>query len=75
VKDGANPPSDTQKALQEEATMIAKERAFESSGTVEDVQALLLLAGWSHTMKGVGWLTAGHAIRCVLILHNSFDLP
>lgn len=57
--------SDLQASLLHEATEQAKERVFDSKGRVEDVQALLLLAGWSHSMGGVGWLTAGHAIRRV----------
>ncbi|KAG8901440.1 hypothetical protein FRB99_005297 [Tulasnella sp. 403] len=55
--------SELQALLLREATEHAKDRVFESKGRVEDVQALLLLAGWSHSMGGVGWLTAGHAIR------------
>ena len=64
VRDGPT-VSDLQDQLLHEATELAKDRVFESKGRVEDVQALLLLAGWSHSMGGVGWLTAGHAIRFV----------
>ncbi|KAG8968751.1 hypothetical protein FRC03_006207 [Tulasnella sp. 419] len=69
VRDGPQPPSETQLALLKEATDLAKERLFESTGKIEDVQALLLLAGWSHSMGGVGWLTAGHAIRVAVELN------
>lgn len=62
VRDGSV-VSEVQSVLLQEATEQAKDRVFESKGRVEDVQALLLLAGWSHSMGGVGWLTAGHAIR------------
>ncbi|KAG9019268.1 hypothetical protein FRB90_004537 [Tulasnella sp. 427] len=60
--------SDLQALLLQEATEHAKDRVFESKCRVEDVQALLLLAGWSHSMGGVGWLTAGHAIRVAVEL-------
>lgn len=29
---------------------------------------MLLLAGWSHSTSGAGWLIAGHAIRCAVQL-------
>ncbi|KAG8998596.1 hypothetical protein FRB93_013528 [Tulasnella sp. JGI-2019a] len=67
VQDGPT-VSDIQSMLLHEATEHAKDRVFESKGHVEDVQALLLLAGWSHSMGGVGWLTAGHAIRLAVEL-------
>lgn len=67
--------SDLQALLLHEATEHAKDRVFESKCTVEDVQALLLLAGWSHSMGGVGWLTAGHAIRVAVELGAHKALP
>lgn len=67
--------SDLQALLLHEATEHAKDRVFESKCTVEDVQALLLLAGWSHSMGGVGWLTAGHAIRVAVELGVHKALP
>ncbi|KAG8857969.1 hypothetical protein FRB96_005460 [Tulasnella sp. 330] len=67
VQDGAV-VSPVQAMLLHEATEQAKDHVFESNRCVEDVQALLLLAGWSHSMGGVGWLTAGHAIRVAVEL-------
>jgi hypothetical protein len=36
---------------------------------------MLLLAGWSHSTGGTGWLTAGHAIRCAVELGIHKALP
>ena len=36
---------------------------------------MLLLAGWSHSTSGAGWLIAGHAIRCAVQLGVHKALP
>ena len=36
---------------------------------------MLLLAGWSHSTSGAGWLMAGHAIRCAVQLGVHKALP
>jgi hypothetical protein len=36
---------------------------------------MLLIAGWSHSTGGAGWLTAGHAIRCAVELEINKALP
>lgn len=36
---------------------------------------MLLLAGWSHSTSGAGWLIAGHAIRCAVQIGVHKALP
>ncbi|QRV82372.1 Fungal specific transcription factor domain [Ceratobasidium sp. AG-Ba] len=67
ARDGGSPPSPTQLALVRECSRMAKEYLFGPLKSVEIVQGLLLIAGWSHSTGPTGWLAAGmtlgHAIR------------
>ncbi|CAE6342692.1 unnamed protein product [Rhizoctonia solani] len=74
ARDGGGPPSQTQMALVRECSCMAKEYLFGPVKSVEIVQGLLLIAGWSHSTGPTGWLAAGHAIRYAveLGLHKAF---
>ncbi|CAE6450142.1 unnamed protein product [Rhizoctonia solani] len=75
AKDGGGPPSQTQMALVRECSCMAKEYLFGPLKSVEIVQGLLLIAGWSHSTGPTGWLAAGHAIRYAVELGLHKALP
>ncbi|ELU37585.1 fungal specific transcription factor domain-containing protein [Rhizoctonia solani AG-1 IA] len=65
----------TQMALVRECSCMAKEYLFGPVKSVEIVQGLLLIAGWSHSTGPIGWLAAGHAIRYAVELGLHKALP
>ncbi|CUA71267.1 Chromatin modification-related protein eaf-1 [Rhizoctonia solani] len=75
ARDGGGPPSQTQMALVRECSCMAKEYLFGPLKSVEIVQGLLLIAGWSHSTGPTGWLAAGHAIRYAVELGLHKALP
>ncbi|KAH7330666.1 hypothetical protein B0J17DRAFT_679064 [Rhizoctonia solani] len=75
ARDGGDPPSQTQMALVRECSCMAKEYLFGPLKSVEIVQGLLLIAGWSHSTGPTGWLAAGHAIRYAVELGLHKALP
>ncbi|KAG9080364.1 hypothetical protein FRC06_006683, partial [Ceratobasidium sp. 370] len=75
ARDGGGPPSPTQLALVRECSSMAKEYLFGPLKSVEIVQGLLLIAGWSHSTGPTGWLAAGHAIRYAVELGLHKALP
>ncbi|KAF8731102.1 Fungal specific transcription factor domain, partial [Rhizoctonia solani] len=75
ARDGGGPPSQTQMALVRECSCMAKEYLFGPVKSVEIVQGLLLIAGWSHSTGPIGWLAAGHAIRYAVELGLHKALP
>ncbi|KAG8683933.1 hypothetical protein FRC08_013990 [Ceratobasidium sp. 394] len=75
ARDGGGPPSLTQLALVRECSSMAKEYLFGPLKSVEIVQGLLLIAGWSHSTGPTGWLAAGHAIRYAVELGLHKALP
>ncbi|CAE7058282.1 unnamed protein product [Rhizoctonia solani] len=75
ARDGGGPPSQTQMALVRECSCMAKEYLFGPLKSVEIVQGLLLIAGWSHSTGPTGWLAAGHAIRYAFELGLHKALP
>ncbi|TDL22666.1 hypothetical protein BD410DRAFT_212347 [Rickenella mellea] len=75
VRDGPNPPSVLQEALHQEAITMSKESIFSGIDGLEKVQAMLILAAWSRTSGGAGWLAAGHAIRLAVELGMHRSVP
>ncbi|KDQ21446.1 hypothetical protein BOTBODRAFT_182777 [Botryobasidium botryosum FD-172 SS1] len=79
VRDGGGPPSELHNMLAKECVRMARETMFRESEdkaiNVEAIDAMLLIAGWSHSTGGTGWLTAGHAIRCAVELGLHKALP
>ncbi|KAF8315878.1 hypothetical protein DL93DRAFT_2096531 [Clavulina sp. PMI_390] len=84
VEDAGNPKSATQLLLERECVQMARNTIYPFGGVdddhvgilqVESVQAMLILAGWSHSTSGSGWLMAGHAIRCAVQLGVHKALP
>ncbi|KDN36432.1 hypothetical protein RSAG8_10824, partial [Rhizoctonia solani AG-8 WAC10335] len=75
ARDGGGPPSQTQMALVRECSCMAKEYLFGPLKSVEIVQGLLLIAGWSHSTGPTGWLAPGHAIRYAVELGLHKALP
>ncbi|KAG8687340.1 hypothetical protein FRC09_013551 [Ceratobasidium sp. 395] len=75
ARDGGGSPSPTQLALVRECSSMAKEYLFGPLKSVEIVQGLLLIAGWSHSTGPTGWLAAGHAIRYAVELGLHKALP
>ncbi|KAG8775935.1 hypothetical protein FRC15_000230 [Serendipita sp. 397] len=68
VRDGGRQPSPIQLSLEREASEAVKETLFKAVKRVEIVQGMLLIAAWSYSAGGTGWITAGHALRCAVDL-------
>jgi hypothetical protein len=79
-REGCSPPSELTRRLSEEAEAIAKTTLFSPISTLETVQALTLLASWSHS----SWRPGCHAMtlavdmglfRCLPFLHRMASNP
>ncbi|KAG8820325.1 hypothetical protein FRC17_010197 [Serendipita sp. 399] len=75
VRDGGRQPSPIQLSLEREASEAVKETLFKPVKRIEIVQGMLLIdhqqlliAAWSYSAGGTGWITAGHALRCAVDL-------
>ncbi|KAG9123641.1 hypothetical protein FRC07_014416, partial [Ceratobasidium sp. 392] len=68
ARDGGGPPSPTQLALVRECSSMAKEYLFGPLKSVEIVQGLLLIAGWSHSTGPTGWLAAVHNTNSIQVM-------
>ncbi|KIM31839.1 hypothetical protein M408DRAFT_327253 [Serendipita vermifera MAFF 305830] len=68
VRDGGGQPSNIQLALENEVTEAVKDTLLRPVKRIEMVQGMLLLAAWSNSTGGTGWIAAGHAVRCAVDL-------
>lgn len=68
VRDGGRQPSPIQLTLEKEASDTAKDTLFRPVKRIEVVQGMLLIAAWSYSTGGTGWIAAGHALRCAVDL-------